>query len=472
MNKENNVKIYKLLCKKNLAFFIKESFSIINPGVEFLDNWHIGLIAEYLESVTNGSIKRLIINVPPRSLKSICISVCWPAWLLGGMSSRRIICASYSQKLSNKLSLDCRHLMLSSFFKGIFPGSVIDKSQNQKSKFLTSERGFRLAASVGGTMTGEGGNFLIVDDPHNAVDVNSDKKRKNVLNWFSQSFVSRLDNKKKGVIVVVMQRLHVNDLSGFLLENNKSKNWTILNIPAIASESIEYKLNNFRYHFTKGSFLHADREGKEEINRIREELGNYAFSAQYLQEPVSISSGMIKKSWIMRYRATSFSEFSHIMHSWDTAIKSGDQHSYSVCTVWGEKEGGYFLLDIFRDRCEYPDLKKEIIYMTRKWNPDLILIEDKASGQSLLQDLKRESSVMPLVSVKVNQDKMTRFARVSVMFENRKIFIPESGNWVDEYEKELLSFPNSKNDDQVDSTSQYLYHVLNQANSGPSIRSL
>ncbi len=464
---------YKAACQKHLKFFIQEAFPVVNPSVKFIDNWHIDLITEYLESLAKNQIKRLIINIPPRFMKSICVSVCWPAWLLGNDSAKRIICASYSQHLSDKLSLDCRHLMSSEFFAKIFPNTIISKDQNQKNKFLTKKRGFRLATSVGGTITGEGGDFLILDDPHNAIDVNSSKKREKTINWFQQSFSSRLDNRKTGVIVVVMQRLHVKDLVGSLLEKS-SDNWHVLDIPAIAPKDTYYEFNKFYYCFPEKQLLHPERCNEDEMNILKKELGNYVFSAQYLQDPIAEDSSMIKRSWLKYFiEILPLDSYEHIIQSWDTAIKSGDGNSYTVCTTWGKIDENFYLLDILRDRMEYPDLKNAVISKTTSWNPDLIMIEDKASGQSLIQDLKREYKQFSVMAVKPKGDKFTRFARVSPLFEQGQILLFKNAGWLMDYERELLSFPNGAHDDQVDSTSQYLsYIITNHLNKYPNIRSL
>lgn len=452
--------MYILACKRYLKFFISEAFKVINPGTKFADNWHVSLIAEYLEAVTKGDIKRLIINIPPRALKSTCISICWPAWLLGNDPSRRIICSSYSQSLSNKLSLDCRHLMRSRFFAKIFPDVGILPGQNEKNKFVTSDMGFRLATSTSGMITGEGGNFLIVDDPHNALDVNSAKKREKVITWFQQSFSSRLDDKNRGVIVVVMQRLHVDDLTGFLLSNNSANNWHLLKIPLIPTNQIIYKINNFMHIFKEGDFLHNERYAENKIEYMKDELGSQAFSAQYLQEPIIFNGGMVQKKWLKYYdELLKNDDYDHIIQSWDTAIKSGDENSFSVCSTWGKIGENFHLLNIFRERLEYPDLKKKVIYYAMKWSPDLILIEDKASGQSLLQDIKRENNDLPLSAVKVKNDKVCRFARVTTLFESGRVFLKKNAEWLDEYEKEVLTFPYCKHSDQVDSTSQYLHYA-------------
>ncbi|MCH9754000.1 MAG: phage terminase large subunit [Alphaproteobacteria bacterium] len=464
--------IYKLACREYFAFFMREVFGIINPGVQFNNNWHIDMICQYLQLVSDGTIKRLIINIPPRSLKSTIISICWPAWLLGNSPSKRIICASYGQKLADKLSIDTRHLINSRLFSQIFPKTKVVKDQNTKNKFMLTERGFRFATSVGGMITGEGGDILILDDPHNASDINSQKKRQKSIDWFRQTFATRLDNKKDGAIVIVMQRLHHQDLTGFLTKTQKEE-WEVLSIPSVALEDIKYNFNSFNYVFHKNTLLHPKREGINDIERIRRDLGSFNFSAQYLQNPIVIKDGMIKPSWINYYKKPlPLSIDKDVVLSLDTAIKSGDNNSYTVCTVWGKNSGNFYLLDVFRDKVEYPALKEKVLQMYNKWNPSKILIEDKSSGQVLLQDLKRCNYSMPLVPIKVTKDKFLRFASVSPLFEYNRVFIDNEATWCDEYKKEILSFPNSINDDQVDSTSQYLNYILTESYYKPRIRQL
>lgn len=465
-----NLEIYRAVCRKSFEFFIREAFSIINPGTEFISNWHIDLICHRLHKVYVGELKRLIINIPPRSLKSTIVSVCWPAWIMGNNPSKRIICASYSQHLSDKLSIESRHLLKSSFFKDIFPRVKIVPDQNKKNKFILSERGFRFATSVGGTTTGEGGDILILDDPHNALDANSPKKRQKTIDWFRQSFLSRLDDKKSGVVVIVMQRLHQQDLTGFLLENNLQE-WEVLKIPILADEDIHYAYGENSYNFKRNELLYQGHDKIDDIEKLRNAVGSYAFNAQYMQNPLAIGSGMLKSAWLSYYH-TAPRTMMEVIQSWDTAIKSGDGNSYTVCTTWCNNEGKFYLLDVYRGRVEYPELKRKIVDLYQKWQPKKVLIEDKASGQAILQDLRQDHWTIPLISVQVHKDKFTRFASITTLFECGRVLIPENIFWKNEYEQELLSFPNSPNDDQVDSTSQYLNYMMTNILKFPRIRNL
>lgn len=430
-------KIRNSLLRHDLSSFIQESFHATNPGVPYLHNWHIDYLARHLEAAGRGEITRLIINLPPRSLKSLCVSVAWPAWLLGRDPSRRIIAASYGQNLSLRHSLDTRLVMNSSWYRSVFPKTKFAKAQNEKHKFVTTKRGYRLATSVGGAVTGEGGNFLIVDDPHNPTHIFSESRRNAALQWFDQTFSSRLDDKKKGVFVIVMQRLHENDLTGHLL-NKKGSEWVHIALPAISDS---------------GDLLHSDRESVQELERAKIELGSYAFAAQYQQRPVPAGGGMLRPEWLKRYREAP--QALRIIQSWDTAIKAGEGNDYSVCTSWAETAEGFYLLDVWRKRAEYPDLKRSIVNLAEKFQPHGIVMEDKASGQSLLQDLRRETK-LPLIAINPTRDKLTRMAAVSPLFEAGKIWLPQHAAWLPDLEAELAAFPNGSHDDQCDSISQFL----------------
>jgi hypothetical protein len=382
MQKFNN-KLRNAILRRDLSSFIAKVFTSTDPSAKYLPNWHIDLIADRLEKVASGKIKRLIINMPPRSLKSVCISVAWPAWLLGNKPDTRIMAASYSSTLSIKHSVDTRLVLASDWYRDVFPNTIICNDQNEKSKFVTTERGFRFATSVGGTATGEGADILIIDDPHNPLQAASELQRNHGIEWFNQTFSTRLNNKKKGSIVLVMQRLHVDDLSGHLI---KKGGWEHLCLPAIAEKNIIYNYSIINKEINIGDFLHEGREGKEEIANAKRDLGSYGFAAQYQQQPVLVKGGMVELNWIKRYDIKPKEGL--IIQSWDTAIKSGKTNDYSVCSTWLDAENGYYLLDVVAQRAEYPALKRMCISLAQKWNPNSILIEDKASGQSLLQDMR------------------------------------------------------------------------------------
>ncbi len=249
-----------LVTQYNMKEFLKMVFATLHPTKKMISNWHLDLLIEYLKAVENGGMKRLIVNLPPRSLKSVCINVAWPAWLLGKDPSTRIITVSYSQSLSEKHAVDCRLVMQSDWYKEMFPETRIARGMNMKSKFVTTEHGFRFATSTGGTLTGEGADIIIIDDPCSAVDTFSRRKRNKAYEWFRQCLLSRLNDCVNGKIVLVMQRLHVDDLTGMLLKNDHDNNWHHLKVSAIATKNQHISFGEFSYNRLAGEQLYDNAE--------------------------------------------------------------------------------------------------------------------------------------------------------------------------------------------------------------------
>lgn len=446
---------YQLL-KTDFSTFIGKTFESVDPGARYLDNWHIHLIAEYLEAARRGDFTRLIINMPPRALKSICVSVAWPAWLLGKNPASRIMAASYSAPLAIKHSLDCRMVIGSPWYRHIFPDVQIARDQNEKYKFMTTARGFRYATSVGGTTTGEGGNFLILDDPLSPMQAMSSTTRDMANYWFEHTFASRLNDKKKGVIVLVMQRLHPQDLTGYLLAKG---GWEHLCLPAVATRKEFFDFGTVKHVREEGEFIHHERENAELIERAKNELGSVAFAAQYQQNPLSDEASMIKLEWFARYESLPTAE--KIVQSWDTAIKSEAHHDATVCLTFCRHENISYLIDARVVRVEYPELKRAFYMMAQRWKPQAILIEDRASGQQLIQDARRETH-LPIIARSPKSDKITRVAAVSALIEAGKVALPDHAHWLADFEAEISGFPSAPHDDQVDALTQYLDWVREQ----------
>ncbi len=470
---ENNKGVLKALLRSDFAAFIHKVFTTLNPGGRFLSNWHIDLIAAYLTEILRQDGKRLMINIPPRSLKSICISVAWPAWILGHDPSKRIIVASYCEALSIKHSLDCRLIMMSDWYKDLFSETLISKKQDTKRKFLTSKNGFRLAASVGGYVTGEGADILIIDDPHNPTYVKSDSMRNQAIKWYRNTFVTRLNNPTRGSIVLVMQRLHKHDLAGYLSQQG---NWEVLKIPAIADKDYSYRIpqsdldftKNFEafypcshdseYKFSKGSSLHESQCGVDYLQNVKQEVGEDVFASQYQQDPQEICNGILPKEYIFRYSSLP-KEFDCVLQSWDTAIKVNKESDFSVCTTWVIAESKAYLVDATHDKMDYPDLKNKIQELYNKFLPRVVLIEDHASGQSVIQDLVR-AGICNIKGIRNRLDKVSRFALTMGMFQSGSVLFPQNNAFIENTViSELLHFPNARHDDVVDSISQALNYI-------------
>ena len=443
--------------RQDLASFTAKTFHTVDPTTRYLENWHVRLICEHLEACARGEITRLIVNVPPRHLKSICVSVAWPAWLLGHDPAARIMAASYARGLSVKHAQDCRLVVTAPWYRRIFPGLRLAADQNEKHKFQTTARGHRIATSVGGVATGEGADVLIVDDPHNPRQALSETQREGALDWFDQTFASRLNDKRAGVIVVVMQRLHERDLTGHLLDKG---GWTHLCLPAEAERKTVIDFGGLNVTRRAGELLHPAREDTGEIARAKRELGAYAFAAQYQQRPAPLDGGIVKPAWFKRYRAAPANPL-RIVQSWDTAHKAAAINDPSVCGTWAETETGFYLIDVVRRRLEYPALKRAAISLAAKWQPDAVLIEDKASGQSLIQDLRAETR-LPVIAQRPEADKLTRMSAVSPTIEAGRLFLPVNAAWLADYEAELATFPNAAHDDQVDMTLSFMARAIDR----------
>lgn len=365
-------------------------------------------------------------------------------------STRRIVVASYSSAIALKHAMDTRALIQSEWYSQIFPTLKLAKDQNQKSKFMTNQRGFRLSTSVGGTLTGEGGEFMIVDDPHNASQVASPVMRQRAIDWFQHTFLTRQDNLEKGCYVVVMQRLHAEDLSGHLLAK---QGWEHLIIPAICPATQTYHFQNYTYVRTVGELLNPARDSESAFEKLKADIGSHAFAAQYQQEPLLAQGRLIHPEWL-QYTTQPPTEGMRVQ-SWDTAIKAGTEHDLSVGQTWRITPKCYILEDMIAGTMEYPALKNAIVGQAEKYQPQAILIEDKASGQSLIQELKN-STHLPIVAIQPKGDKIQRLLRVLGQFEAGKIVLPRGVHWLADYERELFAFPESKHDDRVDATTQFL----------------
>lgn len=445
--------LMRAVYRSDLSSFIQRAFGVTNPATPYVHNWHIDSIAYALEQCRLGKIKRLIITIQPRSMKSICASVVYPAWLLGHDPSTKIIGASYAMELSRKHSLDCRNLMESQFYRSLFPGTILSPSKNTETEFMTTRRGSRYATSVGGPLTGRGGDVLIIDDPLKPEDALSNAARQRQNEWFGNTAYSRLDNKAAGTIIIVTQRLHIEDLVGYVLP---LEDWYHLNLPAIEDTARQIQIGPDRFVQRKpGDLLHPERESAIELNKIKAALGNYQFSAQYLQQPIPIDGEIIKWQWFKQYKELpKRMPDDRIVQSWDTASKANELSDYSVCTTWHIQGDNCYLLDVFRERLEFPALKKKAIELFQRFNPRIILIEDRASGTSLIQELKGKG--LGIKAIEPVADKVTRMSAQSVKIEAGKVHIPDQAPWFAAFKAELLQFPNGAKDDQVDSLSQLL----------------
>lgn len=442
------------ILRTDVMAFVRKTFDTVSPGDSFSANWHIEALCHQLSKIAAGQTRRLIITIPPRHLKSICTSVALPAFILGHDPTRRIICVSYSQELAVKHANDCRAVMSSEWYRQLFPATRVDPAKNTETEVLTTQRGFRLSTSVGGTLTGRGGNLIIIDDPIKPADAMSDTTRERLFQWYGTTLMSRLDDKENDAIILVMQRLHVGDLAGHLLAQ---RGWDHLNLPAIAAKEERIEIGPGRYHTRKvGDLLHPERESQATLDDIKASMGSAAFSAQYQQSPVPPGGNMIKWEWFNWYDPSDLT-VDDIVISWDTAMKATELSDYSVGTVWGVRGDLYYLLDLVRARLDFPALKRMVIEVYDRWaaqQKPTILIEDAGSGTGLIQELYGYD--IPAVAIRPEGDKVMRMSAQSAKIEAGAVHLPRHAPWLDDLKSELLAFPLGLHDDQVDSISQAL----------------
>ena len=446
------------LKRRTLAPFVHQVFQTLNSGKEFAPNWHIDTLCWHLEEVAAGRIKRLIVCVPPRSLKSTIASVAFPAWLLGRDPTSRIVCASYSNDLAAKLARDSRRVMSGERYQDLFPQTRIAGGRNTETEQETSQSGFRYATSVGGTLTGRGGDFIIVDDPAKPGEAMSEANRREVNEWFDGELITRLDNPAEGGIVIVMQRLHEDDLVGHLTRH-EDHGWTVVNIPAVATEDAEYRTGRREqdvYHRKEGEVIDERRMTLSEINSRRQNMGSILFYAQYQQAPVPAEGNIIHREWLHRYRREySREDFDCVIQSWDTASEAGELNDYSVCATAGVKDAKVYLLDILRRKLEFPELLRMAQQHALDRDANIVLVEKAVSGNALAQSLRSQLNCR-VIAISPKGDKEARLNSVSYLFENATFRLPETAPWLADFESELLGFPSTKNDDQVDTITQLL----------------
>lgn len=452
------------LMRTDLATFTRRSFELVVPGERLMFNWHIRAMAFALARVLQGKTKRLIITVPPRYLKSILGSVSFPAFALGHDPTRKFVCVSYSQELSSKHHVDCRTIMHSGWYRRIFPAARISSEKNNESEFLTTQRGGRLATSTAGMLIGRGGSIFILDDLMKPEEAMSDSSRGRILHWFRTTLLTRLNMKAEDAIIVIMQRLHVEDLAGILLE---AGGWEHLNLPAIAEEMQDIPVGPGEFHRRMpGDVLHREREPREVLDELKKSMGTMAYSALYEQRPIPLEGNLIKREWLRFYEHSPEEKLGDkIVISWDTAMSASELADYSVGTVWRVRGDQLYLLDRMRGRFDYPELRRAVKNSRQRWLRATILIEDKGSGISLIQELRREGAA--IIAIRPEMDKVTRLYTTQPLFESGSVHFPKNEPWLDELVSELLAFPHGPHDDQVDSISQALTWAFNRRRSVP-----
>jgi predicted phage terminase large subunit-like protein len=445
--------MYADVLRHDLCAFIHRSFIELEAGKQFLWNWHIEVLAAKLEDVRRGNCKRLIVNMPPRHLKSDTISIAFPAWVLGHDPTKQLLSVTYAQDLSDNLARRSRTLMTSPFYQALFD-TRISRGREAVSDYETTAGGYRLSTSISGVLTGRGADIIVIDDPLKADDALSESRRRSVNEWYDNTLRSRLNNQEKGAIIIVMQRLHADDLVAHVQEH---ESWDVLSFPAIAEMDEMYDVltpyGRRRIHRKTDEILQPTLLSATRLADLRRGMTEYNFAAQYQQDPQPPSGNIVKRKWLKFYGPPEKPErFDQIIQSWDTANKDTELSDYSVCTTWGVVRNHLYLLDVYRRKLDFPSLKRAVLDLARLHKAKLVLVEDKASGTQLIQELRAGHFSIVKEAPAMDGDKIMRLHSQTAKIEGQFVLFPKEAPWLEAYLAELISFPNSKYDDQVDST--------------------
>jgi len=486
--REEQEKLYYLLnesikreCERSLEAFTKAAWHLIEPGTPLIWNWHLSTICGYLEAFHNGQLpdKRLIINIPPGTLKSILVSVMYPAWTWIKESHLRYLCITNEQGLAIRDALRMKQIVSSQWYQSKWP-IELKQDQNEKTLYLNDKNGHRQSQGITSSNTGKRGDCLLIDDPIDAKQAFSDVIRKSVNDTWDQSLSSRLNHLEESGVILIMQRLHEMDLSGYLREKVKS-HWTILSIPMRyegfktfdAGRDINRpELDDPREE--KGELLFPKRFSKKAVESLEEDLGDYGTQGQLQQRPVALGGNILKENWWRIWPDDKkLPVCDHIFPSWDTAYSTSDYKdtSYSACTRWGifwdeqQNRHNIILLGGWADRVDYPDLRKKAIEITKENDIDCHLIEKKASGQSLIQDLRRTKVAGERIRVRTYQpdrDKISRAYAVQEMFHSGQVYRPNKP-WAEAISKQVAKFPSGAppSSDYTDTVTQALLYLRN-----------
>jgi predicted phage terminase large subunit-like protein len=396
-----------------------------------------------------GQCKRLIINIPPRYSKTELAVVNFMAWCLGNVPDCEFIHASYSARLAANNLANVRDLVSHEDYRAIFPDVELDPSSTAKDHWKTKAGGVAYSAGAKGTITGFGagkmrdtfGGAIVIDDPHKADQANSDVIRQGVIDWFQNTVESRTNNPDTPIIVI-MQRLHENDLAGWLLGGGNGEQWESVSIAVRDDEGVP---------------LWPWKHDAEKLDKM-EAANRYVFAGQYMQRPAPLGGGIFKDEWWRYYNPEALPRVKRIIHTWDTAFKAKEENDYNVCFAIAECDNGYYLLDRFKKRMEYPELKRTAKMLGARDKPNAVLVEDKASGQSLIQDL-RADTLLPVVPIPKNIDKVSCANAVTAYVESGRLFLPEGAEWVPDFLLVLGQFPNATHDDDVDAFTQGITYL-------------
>ncbi len=433
--------------RRDLKRFIKEFWPVVEPVVPFQDGFHVDAICDHLTHLKE--IRNLLINCPPRIGKSTIIGVLWFAWLWASFPSERFVYTSYSKDLATRDSVRSRGVVESDLYRSYYGHAFsLTSDQNTKTRFANDRTGERLISSIdGGGGTGEGGSIIVADDPHNLQEIESKASRDSVIRWFTSVWTTRLNDQKTGCRVLVMQRGHVEDVSGHILKNDQEGNWTKLILPLEAGKSkfVSTRWNDERQ---RGELLCPERIPAAEVAFLKNTVGRRTFEAQYNQNPAPPEDLLFNPENLRYY--DDLPEGGYRICTVDLAISTkGDYTVLAVVDV--HPDGSLYVVHIHRERMAGPKIIPTIRAIHETYKPTIIYVEDVAFQRLIITEARAQG--MPVRGVKPEGDKVSRSVMLQVRVENRQVFFPKEKGWVEAAVEELADFPNAPHDDIVDALS-------------------
>lgn len=458
------------LARRSLADFARQAWPIAEPAVPLVWNWHLDAICLHLEAVTNGEIRKLLINVPPGHAKSLFVAVLWPAWEWLTKPETRSLFFSYAGELSQRDSVKCRNVVTSSWYRETFrPEWDLTDDENRQTFFANDATGFRFAGSVTGSGTGWRGNKVVADDPLNRADADSAAAREECRRWWFEAMSSRLNDMRTGAHVIIMQRLHEEDLSGHVL---KRGGYEHLCLPS-EFEPTQRKVTSIGWtdpRKEEKELLFTELFPREVLDQAKKDLGSDGFAGQHQQSPVPAGGGKFKRRWFCYWeyvddtkdliRLTNPDGRSKLVKlsdcrkfgSVDLANSVKKSADYTVLAIWAvTPDSDLILLDVIRDRFEDPDIVPMLVTASKRWGLDYLDIEDNGLGLGVVQTARRAG--LTVRGLHAHKDKVSRASTAIIRCEAGQIYFHASAHWLSDYEHELLTFPLGSHDDQVDVTS-------------------
>ena len=447
--------------ERSLPDFIQQAWEVIEPGTPYIDNWHIHLIGEYMQAINTGQLRRLIINIPPRHMKSIEATVCYPVWTWTKNPEKRFVKVSYSDSLSRKHNILARDIINSPWYRKKWGGVFTLKDDvNRQNEFKNNHQGFMFSTSVGGGLTGEGGDVIIIDDPQNPIMANSEAEREASINFFKNTLQTRLNDPKKGAIIVIMQRLHENDLTGHIL--TESLGYEHLCLPAIAPERmvITYPISKTELIREEGDILNPARFDQSVLDGLKRSMGSVQFAGQFQQEPVPDEGIIFKREWLNK-EYTELPSGATLIQSWDLPFKNSEASAKCAGLIMARKGAEIFIEDCVNDKMAFTESVTALKNLTAKHpKARAKIVEDKANGPAIINFLQKD--IPGLISYNPKGSKEDRALSVAPYFEAGNVYFKKGAAWKNDLIEDLRKFPNSQYKDTVDATVQGILWLMSK----------